>query len=51
MFLMANLNCPKCKGTGMVKERDGSIHTCFDCLMHGDMDQHDEHLKDSGLKV
>ncbi|MEX2017123.1 MAG: hypothetical protein WD876_01485 [Candidatus Pacearchaeota archaeon] len=38
-------DCPKCKGTGIVKEKDGSVHTCFDCLMRGDMDQHDKNPK------
>ena len=48
---MANLNCPKCKGRGSYKREDGSIQTCFDCLLSGDMDQHDEHLKDSDVKI
>ena len=48
---MANINCPKCKGTGIVKEKDGSIHTCWDCLNQGDLDQHDKNLKDSGIKI
>ena len=48
---MVNYNCPKCHGTGGVKEPNGSVHTCFDCLLSGNMDQHDEKLKDSGLKV
>jgi hypothetical protein len=48
---MANLNCPKCKGSGFVKEKDGSIHTCFDCLLDGNMDQHNANLKDAGIKV
>ena len=38
-------NCPKCKGTGRIKEKDGTIHVCFDCLMDGGMDQHDKNLK------
>ena len=38
-------DCPKCKGKGVVKEEDGSIHTCFDCLTQGDLDQHDKNLK------
>lgn len=48
---MANMDCPKCHGTGFVKEKDGSVHTCFDCLMNGDMDQHSENLKDSNIRV
>ncbi len=42
---MADSNCPKCKGTGRVMEKDGSIHTCFDCLLKGQMDQHDKKVK------
>jgi ribosomal protein L37AE/L43A len=48
---MPNPNCPKCHGKGFVKEQDGGIHTCFDCLMSGDMDQHDENVKESGIKI
>lgn len=48
---MSNMNCLKCHGTGFVKEKDGSVHTCYDCLNSGDMDQHDKHLKDSNVKV
>jgi hypothetical protein len=51
---MANMNCPKCKGAGSVKEKDGSVHTCFDCLLGGDMDQHSGNIKDNselGIKV
>lgn len=48
---MANPNCSKCLGKGFVKEKDGSVRTCFDCLLSGDMDQHDENLRDSGIKV
>lgn len=52
---MANKNCQKCKGTGMVKERDKdghvSIHTCWDCLQQGDMDQHSKDVKDSNIKI
>jgi hypothetical protein len=48
---MANPNCPKCKGRGSYMREDKSIQTCFDCLLGGDMDQHDEHLKDSDVKI
>ncbi|MEM4325918.1 MAG: hypothetical protein QXU40_01295 [Candidatus Pacearchaeota archaeon] len=37
--------CPKCKGTGVVKEKDGTVHTCFDCLIKGKLDQHDKNIK------
>ena len=48
---MSNKDCPKCKGTGVVKEKNGSIHTCWDCLNEGSFDQHSEEVKDSGIKV
>lgn len=38
-------DCPKCRGTGRVRDKDGSIHVCFDCLSNGGMDQHDKDLK------
>jgi len=48
---MADPNCPKCKGSGIVKEKSGSVHVCFDCLNKGDMDQHSKDLKDSKRKI
>ncbi|MEK6945242.1 MAG: hypothetical protein AABW63_00425 [Nanoarchaeota archaeon] len=51
---MTDKNCPKCKGTGRVKNKDGSIQTCFDCLLNGEMDQHTKDIKDAsqlGLKL
>ena len=50
LFLMRN-NCPKCNGTGIVKEEDGSVHTCWDCLMSGDMDVHSDKVADSKIKI
>jgi len=44
-------NCPKCGGTGVVKEPDGSIHTCWDCLEEGKMDVHSERVPDSKIKI
>jgi hypothetical protein len=46
--------CQKCKGKGVIKDEDGSIHTCFDCLLSGRMDQHDKKMKsgeEMGFKV
>lgn len=43
--------CLKCHGTGIVKESDGSVHTCFECLRKGNMDQHGKNMKDSGIKL
>jgi hypothetical protein len=42
--------CPKCKGTGVVKEKDGTVHVCFDCLLSDKLDQHGS-PKDSGIKI
>jgi hypothetical protein len=44
-------NCQKCGGTGIVKEADGSVHTCWDCLMSGDMDVHSNKVADSKIKI
>ena len=33
-------SCEKCHGTGVVKEADGSVHTCWICLAAGRMDTH-----------
>jgi DnaJ-class molecular chaperone len=51
---MADPSCPKCKGTGRVRTADGTIQTCFDCLLKGEMDQHDSRIKDAselGFKI
>ncbi len=47
---MADKNCPKCRGTGIVKEGD-SIHTCFDCLEKGELDQHSKTVKESDIRL
>jgi len=44
-------NCPKCDGTGIVKEQNGSIHTCWDCLQEGKMDVHSDKVPDSKIKI
>lgn len=43
--------CLKCKGTGIVKEKDGSVHVCWDCLQNGKLDVHSKNVKDSGLRI
>lgn len=43
--------CPKCHGTGIVKEANGSVHTCWDCLAKGQLDVHSEKVPDSKVKV
>lgn len=39
--------CKKCHGTGIVKEGNGAIHTCWDCMQEGKLDQHSEKLPDN----
>jgi DnaJ-class molecular chaperone len=43
--------CLKCKGTGIVKEKDGSVHVCWDCLNNGKLDVHSKNVKESGLRI
>lgn len=43
--------CEKCKDTGMVHEKDGSCHTCWDCMAAGRLDQHSSKLPDSKLRL
>lgn len=50
-FFMTEEICSKCKGTGMVKESDGSVHVCWDCLREGRLDVHSKQPKDSGLQI
>jgi hypothetical protein len=42
--------CPKCGGTGTVRDKDGTIHTCFDCLFSDKLDQHGS-PKESGIRL
>jgi len=39
--------CEKCHGTGIVREADGSSHTCWDCLSKGKLNQHSKNLPDN----
>ena len=43
--------CEKCKDTGIVKEKDGSAHVCYDCLNSGRLDVHSKDLPDSKLRI
>jgi len=43
--------CEKCKGTGKILGRDGTIHICWDCLANGKFDQHGKDVRESGVKV
>ena len=42
--------CPKCNGTGMIKEKDGTVHICFDCLQKNVFDQHGN-PKDTSIRL
>ncbi len=49
-----NYDCQKCRGERRIREKDGTIHICFDCLQAGRLDQHDKKLKnaqDLGIKL
>jgi len=48
---MPNEECPDCRGTRIVKEKDGSVHTCWKCLQEGKLEQHSKQVKDSGIKI
>ena len=48
--------CEKCRDTGMIKEKSGQVHICFDCLNSGRLDQHGDKskmrdAKDFGIKL
>lgn len=40
----------KCLGENIIKEKDGTVHTCFDCLMNGRFEQHGK-VKDTGIRL
>ena len=43
--------CADCQGTGIVKEKDGTNHTCWKCLSEGKLEQHTTNIKDYGIKI
>ncbi|MBS3092105.1 hypothetical protein J4466_01660 [Candidatus Pacearchaeota archaeon] len=43
--------CEDCKDTGIVKERDGNIHTCWKCLQEGRLSQHSDKLPSHNIKI
>jgi len=47
---MEENTCEDCKGTGRVKDRDGTYHVCFKCLSEGKLNQHTR-PKDSRIKI
>ena len=38
--------CKKCNDTGKVTEKNGQIHTCWECLQSGRLDNHSKNLPD-----
>ena len=47
----AAYKCERCKDTGIVKEKDGSCHTCWECMQAGRLNQHSDKLPDSKVKL
>lgn len=43
--------CAKCQGKKRIMSSNGTISPCFECLLAGEMDQHDKNPKDSGIKI
>ncbi|MEM3074655.1 MAG: hypothetical protein QW727_01800 [Candidatus Pacearchaeota archaeon] len=44
--------CPDCKDTGIVKEPNGQVHTCWKCLQNGKLDAHSKSLpKNENIKL
>ncbi|MDO8528917.1 MAG: hypothetical protein Q7S06_03445 [Nanoarchaeota archaeon] len=48
---MLEEECPKCHGTGKVREENGQVHTCFDCLQKGKIKVHSEKVPDSKIRI
>lgn len=46
-----NYSCQKCEDTGMVKEKTGQVHVCFDCLQNGKLDVHSKKVPDSRIQI
>ncbi len=43
--------CEECQDTGIVKEADGSCHTCWACLTEGRLDCHSKNLPDVKIRL
>ena len=39
--------CPDCHDTGIVREKNGNVHTCWKCLESGKLDAHSKNLPDN----
>jgi hypothetical protein len=46
-----NNSCEKCHGTGRIRGDDGSIQTCWDCLLAGKLDTHSKKLPEHNIKL
>lgn len=44
-------NCQKCYGTGIVREKNGQVHACWDCLKKGNLEVHSKNVPDSNIKI
>jgi len=43
--------CEKCHGAGIIKDKDGTVHTCFDCLQNSEKFEQHGKPKDSGIRI
>ena len=43
--------CPDCKDTRIIKEKNGSVHTCWKCLQDGKLDVHSKKLPENRIKI
>lgn len=41
--------CKRCFGKGIIKEKDGTVHTCFECLLNDRFEQHGN-PRDTGIR-
>jgi len=48
---MEEEKCPKCHGTGIRRNPDGSVSTCFDCLQNGKLDTHTTDIKETKIRL
>lgn len=50
MNIKKEIVCQKCLDEGIIKEKDGMVHTCFDCLTNGRFEQHGK-VRDTGIRL
>ena len=46
----AEVESEKAAGKKIVKDKDGTSHTCWDCLAAGRLDNHSRNIPDSNIK-